>query len=240
MKPRLSSSVLILGFMALGMVGAREVCAQERGHPPSDSSGVNASTAGEPAVSFGTYGNPGYGTNGFTAVPGLTILLDHFPIGMHFTLSPDSLQVVMNADWLALDRAIPGTPFSWFAGPGIYAGWASVTGDPDYFLGGFRGVIGARVAVFDVFEAYVSLVPALGVGFLDGQQSWLWNVDAEIGLRYVFGTKTGRDGSGNGRSRRDDRGAIRCSARPGCQVHDYARRGSRPLILARRGAGASR
>jgi hypothetical protein len=116
-----------------------------------------------PSLEIGVYSNAGYGTNGLNAVPGLTLLLDRFPLGIHVGRGADSLGIAMNADWMAIDVAVPGTKVSWFMGPGIYAGWADNSGDSDCFAAGVRGVLGGRIQFFGNLEAYGSLVPAFGV-----------------------------------------------------------------------------
>jgi outer membrane protein OmpA-like peptidoglycan-associated protein len=142
-------------------------------------------TAAVPRFGIGAFGNVGYGTTGFTAVPGATFLFGDFPVKVHFGQAEGVLEGAVNVDWLVLNSPVPGTPYSWYVGPGLYGAYG--TGAGHTIVGtGVRAVLGARSVFLDAWETYIAWTPAYGVGWVDGAATPLWNIDLELGLRFLF------------------------------------------------------
>ncbi|MFZ4614788.1 MAG: hypothetical protein ACOYM2_01170 [Rectinemataceae bacterium] len=143
---------------------------------------------GIPRLGIGSYFIAGLGSNGASAVPGLTILAGPFPIKAHLGLGDGVVDIVTTVDWLPLEYRIGTTNFSLFAGPGLYTGYSTLLGSSAFtaFAVGGRAVFGGRTLLFDSYELYSTLTPAFGYGLINGSPINLWNVDFEIGLRYLF------------------------------------------------------
>ncbi|MEI6388651.1 MAG: hypothetical protein WCQ50_18705 [Spirochaetota bacterium] len=141
-----------------------------------------------PRFGIGSYFIAGVGSNGASGVPGLTVLAGPFPIKAHLGFGDGIIDIVTTMDWLPLEFRIGTTSFSLFAGPGVYAGYSTLLGSSAFtaFAVGGRAVFGGRMLFFDSYELYSSLAPAFGYGSINGSPVNLWNVDFEIGLRYLF------------------------------------------------------
>ena len=137
--------------------------------------GVSAgaeTTAGKqgslPAFGIGSYANTGYGTNGFSAVPGLSLLAGDFAIAGHVGFSEDILSMAGSLDWLAFDWPI--WEFALFLVRGDQVSMADTRREgtrPGFsaWAAGLRAIIGARLVVLNSIEIYSNISPAYGLAF---------------------------------------------------------------------------
>lgn len=155
--------------------------------------GPLATAQEDPDLSFsvGGYLNTGYGTNGWSAVPGVNLVVNQFPINLHLGTGNGILELAGSVDWLPFDFPLGTSGFSGFVGPGAYGGWAIRLGDKPMSAYGYgvRGVFGVRTSILGLFEPYFALTPACGSTFFNAQQTWVWNADFEIGLRIAIAKK---------------------------------------------------
>lgn len=173
-----------IAVLVMLLAGAIASVAAEPVKPGSDPSLAD----GIPRFGVGSYFIAGVGSNGASAVPGLTVLAGPFPIKAHLGYGDGIIDIVTTMDWLPFEFRIGTTSFSLFAGPGVYAGYSTLLGSSAFTamaIGG-RTVFGGRALFFDSYELYSTLTPAFGYGLINGSPINLWNVDFEIGLRYLF------------------------------------------------------
>ncbi len=170
---RINSRSLLFFLVLAGICGA--VSAQGRGEAI-------------PRFGIGPYFNAGIGSNGPGAVPGLTVLLDRFPVKVHIGYWDQVIDVVSSVDWLPLEFAFGNSGFSWHLGPGAYFGWTSSFGASPYraFAAGMRAVVETRKVFFDSYEFYSGITPSYGIGILNGFRTSMWTIDVEVGLRYLL------------------------------------------------------
>lgn len=143
-----------------------------------------------PRFGMGTYGNLGYGSSGVTGVPGATILLGDFPIGIHLGTSQGVYESALNLDWHFWNQQFAGSTLGWFAGAGIYGGYGTDFADFQVAGAGGRGLLGVRNVFFKAWEAYVAMTPSYGVNYFSNILYPHWSVDFETGLRFLFPVST--------------------------------------------------
>lgn len=175
----------IFGIIAIAAAND-SISAQEPTPLASTVTGGSA-TSSNHAVGFGAYMNGGYGTYGFSSVPGFFVILDRLTVRLHVGWEQDILDFAGSADYYFIDNRIGASSLSWFVGPGAYMGYGQRFVSPASAYGiGIRGVAGLRTTVLKRFEAYAAFTPAFGYGYAEGTSSFLWNTDVELGVRFLL------------------------------------------------------
>jgi hypothetical protein len=153
------------------------------------------STNTAPAIGIGAYGNVGWGSLGWTAVPGLSFVVGSFPIGFSIGFQNGYAEYALSADWLAFKFPFvkkDALSVSGYLGPGLYGALAIDPSGMNYGVG-IRAVAGCQAVFEKTWQVFASIVPAFGIissNTSSGTPPALnANADVEIGVRYLINAR---------------------------------------------------
>jgi len=104
----------------------------------------------------------------------------------HLGVAQGVAEGAVSVDWLVLNSPLPGTPYSWYVGPGLYAAAGTDFGDFNVYGFGARAVMGARIVLLNAWETYAAITPSYGLSWYNNALNPHWSVDLELGLRFLF------------------------------------------------------